>query len=218
MALKKIISLFLVFVLLFAGLPAPLLPFGGTLPVFAEVSPVDIVYGDFFDTSNLQLNGSSLIDVNGAIRFDSDGGSGESVFTKERVALDETRSFSAAFTFRNVSPATPVNLSEGGFTFTLQSAGNTMVTNTFHHETLVAEGTTLAPSLSVAFVTKYVESSPTAKLYKLKNFAIASVADIPIIDLPTNGLSHTKLPGMDLTISELPPVSEYSTLDRKSVV
>ena len=199
--MKKVLSLFLAFVLLFAGLPTPLLPFGGALPVFAEVSPVDIVYGDFFDTSNLQLNGSSLIDVNGAIRFDSDGGSGESVFTKERVALDETRSFSAAFTFRNVSPATPVNLSEGGFTFTLQSAGNTMVTNTFHHETLVADGTTLVPSLSVAFVTKYVESSPTAKLYKLKNFAIASVADIPMSDLSLSGLPFTAS-----SIAEFPPV------------
>jgi hypothetical protein len=82
-----------------------------------------------------------------------------------------------------------------------------MVTNSFQHE-IPADGGTLQPSLSVAFVTAYRESPATAKLYKLKNFAVASVADMPITDFSTAEFQNTELPVADQSIAELPPVLE----------
>lgn len=153
---KKIISMALVFILTFMGLPVQFMNFGEGAQVYAEegTSVVDIVYDDFSNTENLQLNGDSLI-INNQIQFESDGGTGESVFTTDKIPLGENLSFSTAFSFKNISLPSPSSGTKGGFTFTLQPVDNTAKANDFQHG--------IAPSLSIAFTANYDEELTAIK-------------------------------------------------------
>jgi len=123
---------------------------------------VNIAYDNFTTTAGLELNGA-LIDENNAIRFDKSDGIGESVFTTDKISLGETLTFSTAFSFRNSTPITIPNAgTEGGFTFTLQSDRNSLTTSNFGDETI-------NPSLSIAFIAKYMDPSPTTRLKEQPN-------------------------------------------------
>jgi hypothetical protein len=149
---KRIIGIVLSLLFLLNGLPVPVMDLDMSPSVFAEgVLPgVAIRFDDFSDTEGLQLNGESII-YNNAIRFENDGLEGKSVFTKEKIALDENLSFSTAFSFRNISPATAEDGTRGGFSFTLQPIDNTKTATGFYDESV-------SPSLCIAFVFNYTNS------------------------------------------------------------
>jgi hypothetical protein len=163
---KRIIGIVLSLLFLLNGLPVPVMDLDMSPSVFAEgVLPgVAIRFDDFSDTEGLQLNGESII-YNNAIRFENDGLEGKSVFTKEKIALDENLSFSTAFSFRNISPATAEDGTRGGFSFTLQPIDNTKTATGFYDESV-------SPSLCIAFVFNYTDSGEI-----IAKVARASAAD-----------------------------------------
>ncbi|MFA9424564.1 MAG: immunoglobulin-like domain-containing protein, partial [Sedimentibacter sp.] len=173
---KKIISITLVFVLIFTGLPNQLINFNEISNAYADeiTSAIDISYDNFANTENLQLNGDSLI-VNNAIQFESKGAAGESAFTKEKVTLGVNSSFSTAFSFRNISPSYPSVGKEGGFTFTLQAVEDTVTTSNFQDENI-------SPSLSIAFDINYVTSKLTSSL--TEPLLLASLAGFRVAQEP----------------------------------
>ena len=117
----------------FAGLPVQSVKYGGILQAHAEsvTSVVDIRYDDFSDTGNLQLNGENLISCN-AIQFRGIEGGGVSVFTKDKLSLDENNTFSTAFSFRFVSSAAPAAGTKGGFAFILKKDASSGDTGDFY--------------------------------------------------------------------------------------
>jgi len=139
----------LTIITIITGLPIQAWSQKSTIQVYAEesVTTADISFDDFSNTENLQINGDALMKGN-VIQFDSSRESGESVFTKERIALGEDKSFSTGFSFRNISPENPINNTKGGFTFTLQPNGNTVVPIGFQDPGMNS-------SLSIAFVSDY---------------------------------------------------------------
>ncbi len=162
----KKISIALVFILIFTTLPIQPIDVIHNKPVYAEGSPstVDIRYDNFANTENLQVNGNALIE-NNAIMFESGGGTGESVFTKQAITLGDDLSFSTAFTFKNISPVEPTDKTKGGFTFTLQSVGNNVTANSFQHEDV-------EQSFSVSLVSNYNDND--AAMLKEGTLLVAS--------------------------------------------
>lgn len=178
---KKIVSMFLAFLLVFSSLPFQFMNLNGILQTYADGGPstVTIEYDNFANTEGLQLNGDSII-VNNTIQFENenDGGEGKSAFTKDLLALGDNLFFSTNFSFKNIHPGDPRDDTKGGFTFTLQSVGNDVTASDFHDETI-------QPSLSIAFVTEYREAPSTSRitqplqLASMAGFKIA--AEAPII-------------------------------------
>lgn len=120
---------------------------------------------DFSSTDNsLLLNGDvSIEDTANAIRFISNGNGG-SVFTKNKIHLEENMSFSTAFTFSVDDCADPPGFitGDGGFTFTLQGDDNTKYGT--GSETFGAAG--IEPSISIGFKTSYfAEQGGTSGIY-----------------------------------------------------
>lgn len=174
---KKVVSIILASVMLFTSLSGQFLSFTGSTHVNAEGSTptVDIVYNDFADTANLQLNGASVI-VNNAIRF-ANMEPGESIFTKDKIPLDENLTFSTAFSFKNISPAIP-GPDTGGFIFTLQPTGNFVTTKEFQHPNI-------APALSIAFTTNYRAAIVTASVPVYSgNLHTASMTNLSAVETP----------------------------------
>ncbi|HOJ10962.1 MAG TPA: hypothetical protein PK733_10270, partial [Clostridiales bacterium] len=199
---RKIISIALTFIFVFTGLPVPFTNFDGIPDVYAaESTPsVDISYDNFFNTENLQLNGGSLIE-NNAIQFESGGDTGESVFTTDKVTLGENFSFSTAFSFRNISPSTPAAGTKGGFTFTLQSVGNSAVASDFQDESIY-------PSLSIAFISNYMEAGATASIMKqTENLHLASLTNVTLAEGPMNLCDIFAVPYLDGDYNN--PISHY---------
>ncbi|MFA5637113.1 MAG: immunoglobulin-like domain-containing protein, partial [Anaerovoracaceae bacterium] len=127
-----------------------------------EEYPLAISYDGFSNTSLLQFNNiSNTVDTKDrdgkdikALQFNNDivvgKSAGGSVFTKNKIRLDENLSFSTAFSYRNPHP--DYALGEGGFTFTLQAVGNTAYSQQPNDESM-------EPSVSIAFITDYHQSS-----------------------------------------------------------
>lgn len=85
------------------------------------------------------MNDSTVIQ-NNSVQFISGDAVKKSVFTKDPVSLGDNLSF------------------RGGFTFTLQSVGNTVTANDFND-------VGISPSLSIAFTADYMEGgAPTARV------------------------------------------------------
>lgn len=127
-----------------------------------EEFPLAINYYNFNDITRLQFNGVSATiltkDRDGkditALQFnnareDSENAGG-SVFTKNKIRLDEDLSFSTAFSYSNPHPN--FTLGEGGFVFTLQA-----VDNTVYSPQLYDKG--IKPSISIAFISDYYKGS-----------------------------------------------------------
>jgi len=109
-------------------------------------------FDDFVSAgSSLLLNGDVSIE-DASIRFVSKENGG-SVFTKNKIHLEEDMSFSTAFIFSVDDGVEPPGyaLGDGGFTFTLQADDNTKFGT--GSEALGAAG--IEPSLSVGFETSY---------------------------------------------------------------
>ena len=209
---KRIISAALVLVLLFTGIPFPDLSFAGTPFAHAEGSTpaVDIVYDDFSETGNLQLNGVSLIE-NSAVLFEDSGDTGESVFTKDKLVLGENLSFSTAFSFRNISPSEPAEDTIGGFTFTLQSIGNSVTADDF-------QDTDINPSLSIAFTAEYWPEAIPTRIFE-PAVATRSLMDVTLASEPPTRcvLSAAPYTGGDY-ISSINQwqIDSYNTADESS--
>ena len=112
---------------------------------------------EFYDFSSadnsLLLNGDvSIEDTTNAIRFISNENGG-SVFTKNKIHLEDNMSFSTAFTFSVDDCVDPPGFitGDGGFTFTLQGEDNTKYGT--GSETFGAAG--IEPSISIGFKTSY---------------------------------------------------------------
>ncbi|MEA4961635.1 immunoglobulin-like domain-containing protein [Lutispora sp.] len=211
---KKVISIALAFILVFTGLPLQFMNFDAIpYACAAESTPtVDLSYDNFANTENLQLNGDSLIEDN-AIKFESGGGTGESVFTKDKVTLGTDLSFSTAFSFRNISPFTPAAGTKGGFTFTLQSVGNTAATNDFHDESI-------EPSLSIAFTSDYMETGSTASLIQqFGNLRLASLTGFKLAGGPITRCEISAVPYIDGDFNSATsrwPIDTYYAVDETS--
>jgi len=112
------------------------------------------VFDDFSSADNsLLLNGDvSIEDTTNVIRFISNGNGG-SVFTKNKIHLEEDMSFSTAFTFSvdDCVDSPGFITGDGGFTFTLQGDDNTKYGT--GSETFGAAG--IEPSISIGFMTSY---------------------------------------------------------------
>jgi hypothetical protein len=187
---KKFISLILAFILIITGLPGPKTMTGSQVHAAATV---DIGFENFADPTGLQLNGGSLIADN-SIRFESGGSTGKSVFTTDKIALGENLSFSTVFSFRNISPATPVAGTKGGFTFTLQQVGNSVAASDFQDESI-------NPSLSIAFTSDYKEAPSTTRLNEQDtNLRLASLTDV---SLATGSTVHVEISAEPSTLCEI---------------
>lgn len=199
---KKIISIALSFVLVITGLPLQfLIPNGSPQVYAAEITPtVDISYEDFSDTEGLQLNGDFLIE-NGSIQFESGVGTGESVFTRDKLILGADLSFSTAFSFRNISPSTPAVDTKGGFTFTLQTVANSVYASGFYDESI-------SPGLSIAFTSDYIEGHISASLIdKTPKLLVASLDGFRLAEGPSARCDISVVPYINGDFNN--PISRY---------
>ncbi len=127
-----------------------------------EEFPLAISYDNFIDITRLKFNGVSGTVVTTdrdnneitALQFNNDRAAepttGGSIFTKNKIRLKEDLSFSAAFSYRNPHP--DFTKGEGGFVFTLQSAGNSVFGHALNDEDI-------KPSINIAFLTDYYSGS-----------------------------------------------------------
>ncbi|MDD3034734.1 MAG: Ig-like domain-containing protein, partial [Bacteroidales bacterium] len=211
---KKIISVVLAFILVFTGLPLQFMLSDDIPYVYAyESTPtVDISFDDFNNTDGLQLNGDSLMEDN-AIHFESGVGTGESVFTTDKLTLGEDFSFSTAFSFRNISPYIPIAGTEGGFTFTLQTVVNSVYASDFYDESI-------SPSLSIAFTSDYMEQGATASLIdKTPKLLLASLNGFSLAEGPSARCEISAVPYIngDFNIStSYLPIYGYNVVDEPS--
>lgn len=199
---KKIISIALAFVLVITGLPLQFIISDDSPNVYAyETTPtVDISYEVFSNTEGLQLNGDSLIE-NGSIQFESGVGTGESVFTRDKLILGADISFSTAFSFRNISPSTPAVDTKGGFTFTLQTVANSVYASDFYDESIF-------PSLSIAFTSDYIEGHISASLIdKTPKLLVASLDGFRLAEGPSARCSISAVPYINGDFNN--PISQY---------
>lgn len=124
-----------------------------------EEFPLALKYDDFSSSGDtMQFNGKSsltnTLDGSGnsiqALQFTDDGQAlGGSVFTKNKIHLNDDMSFSTYFAFRN--DHSPYAVGDGGFTFTLQA-----VNPAVYGQGLAALGAGgIKPSLSIAFKSLY---------------------------------------------------------------
>ncbi|MDD4504000.1 MAG: hypothetical protein PHS15_04130, partial [Clostridiaceae bacterium] len=211
---KKIISIALAFVLVITGLPLQFIISDDSPNVYAyETTPtVDISYEVFSNTEGLQLNGDSLIE-NYAIQFESGVGTGESVFTRDKLILGADLSFSTAFSFRNISPSTPAVDTRGGFTFTLQTVANYVYASDFHDGSI-------SPSLSIAYTSDYAEDHISASLIdKTSKLLVASLDGFRLAEGSSARCSISAVPyinGNFNSSTSYLPIHGYNVADESS--
>jgi len=120
-----------------------------------EKKSLALKFDDFADAGDLlQINGGADIDAAGsnALKFINHQAGG-SIFTKNRVHLNDDLSFSAAFSFTISADADWGNYGNGGFTFTLQPVGSGVYCIDDDTDSQGIKG--VNPSVSIAFDTRY---------------------------------------------------------------
>lgn len=174
---KKIISIILVLLLTFTGENIFFIGKALKFNTYAETTlETDISYDNFSDASGLQINGEGLI-VDGAIQFESNG-TGESIFTSEKIQLGTDYSFSTSFTFKNISSSELNAITAGGFTFTLQPLGNTLTSNNLNDNKF-------KENFSIGFITKYTEPPTSSrKINENNHIQMASIDNLYLSYIP----------------------------------
>jgi len=99
-----------------------------TLFLFAtSANATTIIFNDFSDLSNVQLNGSAA-GAGNALRLTNAQSQGGSAFVKDQISLNNQSSFSAKFTFQMTDP-TGISDGDGqgadGLVFVVQTVSNT---------------------------------------------------------------------------------------------
>ncbi len=124
-----------------------------------EKSTLALNFEDFANSGDiLRSNGKSAINEGGskALSF-ANTGSGGSIFTKNKIHLNDDLSFSTAFSFSISADEQFGNYGNGGFTFTLQSDSSTAYySGGDDKDSLGVRG--VKPSVSIAFDTEYYKS------------------------------------------------------------
>ncbi|MDD4843949.1 MAG: Ig-like domain-containing protein [Anaerotignum sp.] len=124
-----------------------------------EQSTLGLKFDDFTNAANiLQANGKSSINENDskALSFENNEAGG-SIFTKNKIHLNDDLSFSTAFSFKINADEDFPNYGDGGFTFTLQSDSSTAYySGGDDTNSLGVKG--VKPSISIAFDTKYYKT------------------------------------------------------------
>ncbi len=174
---KKIISIILVFLLTFTGENIFFIGKALKFNTYAETTlETDISYGNFSDTSGLQINGEGLI-VDENIEFESNG-IGESIFTSEKIQLGTDYSFSTSFTFNNISASELSAETVGGFTFTLQPLENTLTSNDI-------ENNIFKENFCIGFISKYTEPPTSSrKINENNHIQMASIDNLYLSSIP----------------------------------
>ena len=134
--------------------------YSGTKEFTFTVTPIEsktltLKFDDFNDAGDLlQVNGGASMDANdsGALEFINHRAGG-SVFTQNRIRLNDDLSFSTFFTFVINADANWGHYGDGGFTFTLQPVGSSIYSVSDDTNSLGIEG--VKPSVSIAFDTRY---------------------------------------------------------------
>ena len=131
---------------------------------------LSVNYNDFSDTSLLKLNGNaSVIDSKNrnnnnvkALQFISgDVTTGASIFTKNKIHLDENLSFSTAFSYQLREMGSYASGESSEFTFTLQPISNDIYPDALNNEIL-------NPSLNIVFHGTYTFPSGGQGTYTMQ--------------------------------------------------
>lgn len=159
---------------------------------------LSVNYNDFSDTSLLNLNGNvniiNSIDGNGndvkALQFKSgDVTTGSSIFTKNKLQLDEDLSFSTAFCYRLLERGSYNPGESSEFTFTLQPIGNDIYPDALDNEIL-------SPSFNIVFHgTYYKPSSGGQGAHTVLNTSMELFFNGKYIDRTDGQLISTFTPG-----------------------